>query len=63
MLAKAMDLSGVKFIYTGGDRGWRGDVPQVRFDIAKMQNLGWKPGYSSDEAVQEAVKAALRDMK
>ncbi|GAJ14366.1 unnamed protein product, partial [marine sediment metagenome] len=30
MVVEAMGLSGVKFIYTGGNRGWRGDVPQVR---------------------------------
>jgi len=56
MVVEAMGLSGVKFIYTGGNRGWRGDVPQVRFDIAKMKNLGWKPKYSSDEAVRHAIK-------
>lgn len=56
MVVEAMGLSGVKFVYTGGNRGWRGDVPQVRFDIAKMKNLGWKPKYSSDEAVRHAIK-------
>jgi len=55
-----MGLSRVKFSYTGGNRGWRGGVPQVRFDMTKIRNLGWKPGYSSDEAVREAIKAILR---
>ncbi|HUV45517.1 MAG TPA: NAD-dependent epimerase/dehydratase family protein [Dehalococcoidia bacterium] len=59
MLVEAMGLSGVKFSYTGGERGWRGDVPQVRFDITKMKKLGWKPGYSSDEAVRQAIKVIL----
>ena len=59
MVVEAVGLSGVKFRYTGGNRGWRGDVPQVRFDIAKMKNLGWKPGYSSDEAVRQAIKDIL----
>ena len=63
MLVEAMGLSGVKSIYTGGNRGWRGDVPQVRFDITKMKKLGWKPKYSSDEAVRQAIKAILRKMK
>lgn len=59
MLVDAMGLAGVKFSYTGGERGWKGDIPQVRFDITKMKNLGWKPRYSSDEAVAKAVKDVL----
>jgi len=56
MLVEAMGLSNVKFSYTGGNRGWRGDIPQVRFDITKIRNLGWKPRYSSDEAVRRAMR-------
>jgi len=59
MLVEVMGLSRVKFSYTGGNRGWRGDIPQVRFDITKMKNLGWKPKYSSDEAVRRAIKDIL----
>ena len=59
MLVEAMGLSRVKFSYTGGNRGWRGDIPQVRFDITKMKNLGWKPKYSSDEAVKKAINSLL----
>jgi len=59
MLVEAMGLAGVKFSYTGGNRGWRGDVPQVRFDITKMKNLGWKPRYSSAEAIKQAIKDIL----
>jgi len=59
MLVDAMGLTEVKFSYTGGERGWKGDVPQVRFDITKMKNLGWKPRYSSDEAVRKAIRYIL----
>jgi len=59
MLVEAMGLSGVKFTYTGGKRGWPGDVPQVRYDITKMKNLGWRAGYSSDDAVRQAIKDIL----
>jgi len=64
MVVEAIGLSGVKFSYTGGNRGWRGDIPQVRFDITKMKKLGWKQchcersvatKYSSDEAAYMAV--------
>lgn len=55
----AMGLSGVRINYTGGDRGWRGDVPRIRFDISKMRQLGYQPKYSSDEAVRRAIEDIL----
>ncbi len=55
MLVAEMGLQNVRFRYTGGERGWPGDVPQVRFDATKMERLGWKPKYSSDEAVRQAI--------
>jgi len=63
MVVEAMGLSGVKFNYTGGSRGWRGDVPQVKFDITKMSQLGWKAKYSSDEAVRRAIEDMVVALK
>jgi UDP-glucose 4-epimerase len=45
--------------YTGGPRGWVGDVPQQLLDTGRMQALGWKPRYTSLQAV-DATIAALR---
>jgi UDP-glucose 4-epimerase len=59
MLVKEMGLSEVKFKYTGGDRGWPGDVPQVRFNVQKMSRLGWNARYTSDEAVKKAIRDIL----
>jgi len=59
MVVEAMGLSGVKSIYTGGKRGWRGDVPQVRYDIARITRLGWRPKFNSDGAVKEAIRDIL----
>jgi len=56
MVVEEMRLKNVWCKYTGGDRGWPGDVPQVRFDIKKMEELGWSPKYSSDQAVKRAIK-------
>ncbi len=61
MLVEAMGLSGVKFSYTGGDRGWRGDVPQLRYDITRMKRLGWKLGFTSEQAVERAIRDILGD--
>ena len=59
MVVEAMGLSGVKYSYTGGSHGWRGDIPRVSFDITRLKNLGWQPEYTSDEAVRQAIKDVL----
>lgn len=59
ILIKEMGLNDVNLRYTGGNRGWLGDVPQVKFDTSKMERLGWKAKYTSDEAIQEAIRDIL----
>jgi len=43
--------------YTGGDRGWPGDVPRSRMDPSKLAALGFRVRMSSDDAVASAVRA------
>ena len=45
--------------YTGGDRGWVGDVPRMRLSIEKLSALGYEPGMSSDDAVEQATAEML----
>ena len=45
--------------YTGGRRGWTGDVPKMRLSIEKLSALGWEPTYSSDEAIRRATRVLL----
>lgn len=59
LVTEEMGLKNVKFIYTGGQRGWVGDVPQVRFDITRMTGIGWQAHYSSDNAVRLAIREQL----
>ena len=54
-----MGLSNVEFLYTGGSRGWKGDVPRMRLGIEKMKSLGWKPVYTSERSVRETARALL----
>jgi len=56
-----MGLRGVSFRYTGGDRGWVGDVPRMLLSIEKLKSLGWRPALNSEAAVREATRALLRD--
>lgn len=48
--------------YTGGDRGWTGDVPKMHLSIEKLSALGWKPEMESDEAVQRATRELIEEM-
>jgi UDP-glucose 4-epimerase len=48
-----------EYEYTGGDRGWSGDVPRMRLSIEKLSALGWEPELSSDEAVRQGVRDLL----
>ncbi|MFW6436165.1 MAG: NAD-dependent epimerase/dehydratase family protein [Halococcoides sp.] len=47
--------------YTGGDRGWTGDVPRMRLSIEKLSALGWEPSIESDRAVREGVRKLLAE--
>jgi UDP-glucose 4-epimerase len=58
-----MGLKNVKFKFTGGERGWKGDAPIVRFSIKKMKKIGWQPRYTSDEAVRIAARRILKQLK
>jgi UDP-glucose 4-epimerase len=58
IVAEEMGLD-PEYRFTGGDRGWVGDVPRMRLSIEKLAALGWTPGMSSDDAVRRAVRELL----
>jgi UDP-glucose 4-epimerase len=41
--------------FTGGERGWIGDVPQQLLSIAKAEQLGWHPSQTSAEAIETTI--------
>jgi UDP-glucose 4-epimerase len=51
----ARKAPGAGIVYTGGDRGWLGDVPHFRYATDRLAELGWRPKMSSDEAVLRAI--------
>lgn len=59
-VVRRMGLRNVELKYTGGDRGWVGDVPQFSYDISKINKLGWKARRNSNEAIDMAVDAQLK---
>ena len=54
---KIMGLQNVEYCYTGGDRGWKGDVPIVRLDSQKIRKLGWSNQYTTQEAIEKSIKS------
>jgi len=53
----------VRFDYTGGDRGWKGDVPVVRLETKRIQTLGWRCERPSREALRQSITAMIPDLK
>ena len=51
-----------EYAYTGGDRGWTGDVPKMRLSIEKLAALGWEPSIESDEAVRRAARQLIDEI-
>ena len=63
IVIEAMGLKNVKIKYSGGIRGWPGDVHTVRLDISKLEALGWKPKYSNSiEAFTAGAKDIIREL-
>lgn len=54
-----MGLSSVKYRFTGGDRGWVGDVPVTVLSYDKVKKLGWSTKISLEESVRRTVRYLL----
>ena len=52
-----LNIKDVNFQYSGGDRGWKGDVPKVLFDIEKIKKLKWKATKNSYEAIEKSIES------
>lgn len=61
LIVEEMDLKNVSFHFTGGDRGWVGDVPMMRLSVEKLKATGWEPGITSEESVRRAIRATLEE--
>ena len=59
IVTEEMGLQDVKFKYTGGKRGWPGDVLIVRFNVDKMKRFGWTAKHTADEAVRVAARELI----
>lgn len=53
----------VKIKYTGSERGWAGDVIEMKLDVTQLNNLGWKSPLSSEQVVQKTIHVLMEDYK
>ena len=49
------------FEYTGGDRGWKGDVPIVRLNTDKIRSRGWTCSRGSRQALRDSMMSMITD--
>lgn len=63
MVVEAMGLRDVRFVCTGGEGGWPGDIPRFRLDASALGRLGWRARQGSEESVREAIRATLERLR
>lgn len=61
--AMGIERNAIDVQYGDSPRGWRGDVPQVKLDTARMTKLGWTPKLSSREAVRRTIRETVEQFK
>ena len=54
---------GTNYIYSGGTRGWKADVPHYSLDTTKLRNQGWNVKRNSSQAVGAAMESMIEDIK
>ena len=62
ILLAVMEVHPVELKFTGGLRGWPGDVPQVRLDCSRLRALGWTAAMTSDEAVKHGAIELVEEL-
>lgn len=61
LAVETLALGRPAFDYTGGSRGWRGDVPVVRLDSTRIRSFGWVPKLNSREAMRQSLQELIAD--
>lgn len=53
---------GASIEYTGGDRGWAGDIPKAMLAINRLKELGFKVNYDSEDAVAYTARVLIKEI-
>ncbi|HEV7298871.1 MAG TPA: NAD-dependent epimerase/dehydratase family protein [Tepidisphaeraceae bacterium] len=63
LVCARLGITGTTYHFGGGARGWKGDVPLVRFDSSKLRALGWRNGRTAVQALQDSIDSMIADAK
>ena len=55
-------LEGVEIAYTGGKRGWAGDVPKTYLDVTRLLDSGFEPTAMSEDAIRETARDLILEI-
>ena len=56
-----LPAGGTEFVFTGGDRGWAGDVPIVRLNTSRIRALGWRNKMTSRDAMKSSMQGMIAE--
>ena len=62
IVVKETGCDGASIEYTGGDRGWAGDIPKAMLSINRLKDLGFKVNYDSEEAVAHTTRVLIQEI-
>jgi len=58
-IAACLAGNNTSITFSEGSRGWKGDVPIIRFGCSKIKTLGWKNRLTSSEAIKSSIESML----
>jgi UDP-glucose 4-epimerase len=61
--AVGLEPGSTRYLFDGGDRGWRGDVPVVRLNTDRIRSLGWTNTLTTRQALADSLVAMLYDAR
>ena len=62
IVVRETKCDGASIEYTGGDRGWAGDIPKAMLAINRLKDLGFKVNYDSEEAVAYTARVLIKEI-
>jgi UDP-glucose 4-epimerase len=63
IVVEESNLRDVKIEYTGGKRGWAGDVPKTFLNVDKLLATDFKPTRMSEDAIRDTVIALISEIE
>jgi UDP-glucose 4-epimerase len=63
LVAERLGIEGVEYRLGDGARGWKGDVPVVRFDSSRARALGWRNARTSRQAMAASIDAMVAQVE